>query len=155
LVDTDLILAKASSVTRHLNRVFEKRSTDLRTFLKDIDIQESILFNIQMAVQNCIDIAAHIISDEGFGVPGSTNEMFYLLEENGYLDNEITEKMVKAVGLRNLVVHEYSKIDLDRIFEVAQKDITDLNEYLKSIFKKLGIAERLSEGIRNPSDRQS
>ena len=140
MVDTDLIIAKAGSVKRHLNRVLEKRNTDLGTFLKDIDIQESILFNIQMAVQNCIDIAAHIISDEGFGVPGSTNEMFYLLEENGYLDNEITENMVKAVGLRNLVVHEYSKIDLERIFEVAQKDITDLNEYLRSIFNKLGLS---------------
>ena len=142
MVDTDLILAKAGSVKRHLNRVFEKRKTDLRTFLKNIDIQESVLFNIQMAIQNCIDIAAHIISDEGFGIPGSTNEMFYLLEENGYLNNEITEKMVKAVGLRNLVVHEYSKIDLERIFEVTQKDITDLNEFLKSIFKKLGLAEK-------------
>ena len=142
MVDTELILAKAGSVKRHLNRVFEKRNTDLRTFLKNIDIQESVLFNIQMAIQNCIDIAAHIISDEGFGVPGSTNEMFYLLEENGYLDNEITEKMVKAVGLRNLVVHEYSKIDLERIFEVTQKDITDLNEFLKSIFKKLGFDDR-------------
>ena len=142
MVDTDLILAKAGSIKKHLNRVFEKRETDLRTFLKDIDRQESILFNIQMAVQNCIDIAAHIISDQGLGVPGSTNEMFYLLEENGYLDNEITEKMVKAVGLRNLIVHEYSKIDLDQIFEVAQKDITDLNEYLKSIFKKLDFADK-------------
>ena len=110
--------------------------------MKDIDRQESILFNIQMAVQNCIDIAAYIIGDQGLGVPGSTNEMFYLLEENGYLDNEITEKMVKAVGLRNLIVHEYSKIDLDQIFEVAQKDITDLNEYLKSIFKKLDLADK-------------
>jgi len=142
VVDTDLILAKAGSIKKHLNRVFEKRETDLRTFLKDIDRQESILFNIQMAVQNCIDIAAHIISDQGLGVPGSTNEMFYLLEENGYLDNEITEKMVKAVGLRNLIVHEYSKIDLNQIFEVAQKDITDLNEYLKSIFKKLDLADK-------------
>ena len=142
MADTDLILAKAGSIKKHLNRVFEKRETDLRTFLKDIDRQESILFNIQMAVQNCIDIAAHIISDQGLGVPGSTNEMFYLLEENGYLDNEITEKMVKAVSLRNLIVHEYSKIDLDQIFEVAQKDITDLNEYLKSIFKKLDLADK-------------
>jgi hypothetical protein len=44
LVDTDLILAKAGSVKRHLNRVFEKRNTDLGTFLKNIDIQESVLF---------------------------------------------------------------------------------------------------------------
>lgn len=141
MVDRDLILAKAGSVKRHLGRVMEKRNTDLQTFLNDIDRQESILFNLQMAVQNCIDIAAHIISEEGFGVPGSTNEMFYLMEENGYLDSELTEKMVKAVGFRNLIVHEYGKIELKQVFEVAQKDIKDLNEYLKTIFEKLGLAE--------------
>ncbi len=113
----------------------------MNIFLKDIDLQESILFNLQMAIQNCIDIAAHIISDEGFGVPGSTNEMFYLLEENGYLDRDITEKMVKAVGFRNLIVHEYEKIELGQVFEIALKDIKDLNEYLKSIFRKLGLGE--------------
>ena len=141
MVDNDLILAKASSVKRHLRRIEEKRNIDLNIFLKDIDRQESILFNLQMAIQNCIDIAAHIISDEGFGVPGSTNEMFYLLEENGYLDRDITEKMVKAVGFRNLIVHEYEKIELGQVFEIALKDIKDLNEYLNSIFRKLGLGE--------------
>ena len=139
MVDRDLILAKASSVKRHLKRVIEKRNVDLQTFLKDIDCQESILFNLQMAIQNCIDIAAHIISEEGFGVPGSTNEMFYLLEENGYLDTDLTEKMVKAVGFRNLIVHEYGKVELKQVFAVAQNNIEDLNEYLRSIFKKLGL----------------
>ena len=139
MVDSDLILAKSSSVKRHLNRVIEKRHTDLQTFLQDIDRQESILFNLQMAIQNCIDIAAHIVSEEGLGVPGSTNEMFYLLEENEYLNNELTEKMVKAVGFRNLIVHEYDKIDLDQVFEVAREDITDLNEYLVFLFQRLNL----------------
>ena len=141
MVDRDLILAKAGSVQKYLSRVMEKRDTDLQIFLKDLDRQESILFNLQMAVQNCIDIAAHIISEEGFGVPGSTNEMFYLLEANGYLDRELTEKMVKAVGFRNLIVHEYGKIELKQVFEVAQQDIKDLDEYLISIFKKSGFAD--------------
>ena len=141
MVDRDLILAKAGSVKRHLNRVKEKRNTDLDTFLNDIDRQEIILFNLQMAIQNCIDIAAHIISDEGFGVPGSTSEMFYLLEDNKYLDHKITEKMVQAVGFRNLIVHEYGKINLKQIFEVAKKDINDLDKYLMAIFKKSGLTE--------------
>lgn len=141
MVDKDLILAKAGSVKSHLNRVIEKRNVDLDSFIKDIDRQESILFNIQTAVQNCIDIAAHIISEESFGVPGSTTEMLYILEKNGYLDNDLTQKMVKAVGFRNLIVHEYGKIELEQAYEIAQNDINDLNEYLKAIFKKLGLAD--------------
>ena len=141
MVDKDLILAKAGSVKSHLNRVLEKRNVDLDSFIKDIDRQESILFNIQTAVQNCIDIAAHIISEESFGVPGSTTEMLYVLEKNGYLENDLTQKMVKAVGFRNLIVHEYGKIELEQVYEIAKSDINDLNEYLKAIIKKLGLAD--------------
>jgi len=137
MVDKDLIIAKASSVKRHLSRIKEKRDTDLETFLKDLDRQESILFNLQMSIQNCIDIAAHIISEEGVGVPGSTNEMFYVLEDNGYISVDITEKMVKAVGFRNFIVHEYGKVELKQVFEVAKKEIEDLEKYLLSIFLKL------------------
>ena len=141
MVDKDLILAKASSVKRHLKRIEEKTNIDIQAFLNDIDLQESILFNLQIAIQNCIDIAAHIISDEGLGVPGSTSEMFYLLEENGYLDNIIAEKMIKANGFRNLIVHEYEKISLEQVFEIAVKDSKDINKYLQSIFTKAGITK--------------
>jgi len=132
-------MAKSGSVEKHLRRIRLKSDTDRENFFEDLDRQESILFNIQMAIQNCIDIAAHIISDEGFGVPGSTNEMLYLLEDNGFLSKDLTEKMVKAVGFRNLMVHEYGRIDLDQVFDMARKDIDDLNDYLRSIFDKLDV----------------
>ena len=141
MVDRDLILVKASSLRGHLGRIREKSKIDLQTFLKDRDCQESILFNLQMAVQNCIDIAAHIVSEEGFGVPGSTSEMFYLLEENGYLDTKATENMVKFIGFRNLVVHEYGKLELKTVFKVAQEDIKDLDEFLILIFNRIGLFE--------------
>ena len=139
MVDKDLVLTKAGNVKKHLRRVEKKAKTDLKTFLEDLDRQEIIAFNLEVAVQNCIDIAAHIIGAEGLGVPGSTAEMFYLLEENDYLNSEITEKMIKAVGLRNLIAHEYGKIDLNQIYEISRNDYKDLNTYLVAIFEKLGL----------------
>lgn len=141
MVDSDLILAKAGSVKKHLNRIAEKREVDLGIFLNDIDRQESILFNVQMAVQNCVDIAAHIISEDGLGVPGSTTEMFFALQNHGYLDQDLTTAMVKAVGFRNLIAHEYAKIELEQVYEIAHNDIGDLNAYLKAIIEKLGHSE--------------
>lgn len=139
MVDPDVILAKASAFKRHLKRIKEKRNTDLDSFLNDLDRQESVLFNLQMAIQNCIDIASHLVSEEGLGVPGSTNEMFYLLEERGHLDGEITERMVKAVGFRNLIVHEYAKIDLKQVHEIAHKNIKDIEAFLTKILVKLDL----------------
>lgn len=142
MVDHDLIIAKAGTIRRNLKRISEKGSVDLETFLEDIDRQEMISFNLHLAIENCTDLAAHIISEEDLGVPGSASEMFYLLEENGYLSRALTEKMIKAVGLRNLIVHEYDKVDLKRLFEIIRKDTKDINDFLASIFKKLRISEQ-------------
>ena len=139
MIDKNLIMAKAGKVDAHLRRIKAKRSAKLEEFLGDLDIQESILFNLQMAVQNCIDIAAHVISDEELGVAGSTNEMFYILQENGYLTQELTDKMVAAVDFRNLVIHEYAKIDLKKVYQIAHEDVDDLEENLRAIFRKCGI----------------
>jgi len=139
MVDRDLIIAKADKVKKHVDRVLKKSHADAESFINDRDLQDIVLFNIQMGVQNCLDIAAHIISDEGFGVPGSNNEMFYLLEENGYIDGPVVEKMIAAVGFRNLVVHEYGKLDLTEVYNISRNDIRDLLVYIAAIFKKTGI----------------
>lgn len=137
MIDKDVILAKIGSVKKYLKRIKNVSKISLQTFLNDIDVQDIILFNIQLAVQNCIDIAAHIVSQEDMGMPGSTNEMFYLLEDNNYINNLLTEKMVKAVGFRNLIVHEYGKLDLKRAYDISQNNINDLNDFLKEILKKV------------------
>lgn len=138
MVDRDLILAKAGSINRHCKRIADKSAVDVKAFENDLDRQESVLFNLQMAIQNCIDIAAHIVSEEGYGIPGSANEMFYLLEENNILERALTEKMVSAVGLRNLIVHEYGKVDLEKVYRVAKENISDLTAFIKSILQTVG-----------------
>ena len=140
MVDRDLIVAKAGSIQKHLKRITAKSDVDMNTFLSDIDRQEVISFNLHLAIENCIDIAAHIISEEGYGVPGSASDMFYILEENSYVSRELTEKMVKAIGLRNLIVHEYAKVDLKHLYQIIQKDIGDINDFLAAVFKKLAIS---------------
>jgi uncharacterized protein YutE (UPF0331/DUF86 family) len=91
-----------------------------------------------MAIQNCIDMAAHIVSEKGLGVPGSTNELFYLLEESGYVQHDLTEKMVRGVGFRNLVVHEYGKVDLETVYRVCHEDLRDLQEFARVLGERFG-----------------
>ena len=39
----------------------------------------------------------------------------------------------KIVGMRNVLIHEYDSIDLDRVWETIQRDIRKLEDYMKSI----------------------
>jgi len=141
LIDLDLLLLKASAVRRHLSRARSKAGESKGGFKGDLDRQDIVILNLQQAIQNCIDIAAHIIAETDLGVPGSTSEMFYLLEEGGYLTRDITEKMIRAVGFRNLIVHQYARLDLDPVYAVAIHDSDDLNDYLVFIFRTIGLAD--------------
>jgi uncharacterized protein YutE (UPF0331/DUF86 family) len=133
MVDAEIILAKASACNKHLRRVEQKVDSGIAQFLIDADLQDVVLFNIQMAIQNCLDMAAHIVSDQGLGVPGSSNEMFYMLEEHHIIPRNIAEKMIKATGFRNLIAHEYARLDLETVFQIANTDIPDLKQFIKTI----------------------
>ena len=39
----------------------------------------------------------------------------------------------KIIGMRNVLIHEYDSIDLDRVWETIQKDISELEGYIKLI----------------------
>ena len=140
MIDKNVVLDKASKIGRHLRRIREKRDINLDQFLNDIDAQDIVLFNLQVAIQNCIDIASHIISDEGLGVAGSTSEIFYILQDNDYIEAHLTEKIITAVGFRNLVAHEYGNLDLKKVYQILHEDIEDLESFIKIILKKCGIA---------------
>jgi uncharacterized protein YutE (UPF0331/DUF86 family) len=139
MIDKNVILDKASGIERHLKRIESKRGIALDEFLNDIDLQDILLFNLQVAIQNCIDMASHIISDDNLGIAGSTSEIFYLLQKNNYLKAELTGKVIAAVGLRNLLVHEYGNLDLKKVYKIIQDDINDLREFITSILKKCGL----------------
>ena len=40
---------------------------------------------------------------------------------------------IKIIGMRNVLIHEYDSIDLDRVWQTIQKDIPDLEGYIKLI----------------------
>lgn len=82
--------------------------------------------------------AAHIVSEEGLGFAGSTSELFYLLEDHGIIKRELTEKVVRAMGFRNLVVHEYGKGDLEIVFRASHDEVNDLREFAKVLTDRFG-----------------
>jgi uncharacterized protein YutE (UPF0331/DUF86 family) len=138
MVNKRVLSSKTDAARRHVARIVEKRQVGLPVFLEDLDRQESILFNFQMAIQSCIDIASHVVAEEELGIAGSTNELFYLLEENGIIPTALAERMVQAVGFRNLIVHEYGRVNLEIVYRAARENLDDLLEFMQVILGRFG-----------------
>lgn len=130
MVDRQIVIAKAALIEKSVSRIRAKRPASLEQFLAEPDLQDIVMFNIIQALQGCIDLAAHVVSDEGYGMAGSMNEFFYLLEEQGVLPPDLVERMVLAVGFRNLCVHEYARLDLAKVYEIAASGIADIEDFI-------------------------
>lgn len=119
-----------------IRRVREKLPSTYEAFERDRDAQDMVLFNLTQAIQTCIDIAAHIVSDECLGTAGSMNEFLYLLQEKKIISIELTEQLVKAVGFRNVSVHGYLDLDFKVAYQAASTGISDLEDFIAAIVKK-------------------
>lgn len=86
-------------------------------------------------MQASIDLAAHVIADEGLGLPSELKENFVVLERVGILSNTLSGRLQKMVGFRNVAVHDYQSINVSVLKSVLVKDIGDLEEFYTAILK--------------------
>lgn len=133
MVNKSVILRKVSLIRHNLSRLKGKENVSLESLKNDLDIQDIVLHNLQLAIQGCIDIGSHVISDEGWGVAGSLNEIFYILQNKGVIKAEMVEKMISMVGFRNILVHEYETINFDIVCNILHHHLKDINEYLLTL----------------------
>ena len=136
MVDRRIIAEKVDAVEHSLKRVENRRGESLDRFLEDDALQDSVILHLMQAVQGCIDLAAHVVSEEELGLASSTRDFFYILFDKRVIDDKLREKMISAVGFRNLVAHEYAKLDLERVYLIATDGIKDIEEFLRVMVRR-------------------
>lgn len=135
MVDKDVVLEKIKNIQNCLKRIQDKTAGD-PTRLDDINIQESFVLNLQRAVQSVIDLAAHIVSDEGLGLPSELKENFLLLERAKIIDAELSQQLQKMVGFRNIAVHEYAAIEVDVLRAILQRgSLKDIEVFYATVLR--------------------
>lgn len=90
--------------------------------------------NLEVAIQACLDIAGHINAIMGLKRPRQRSaEVFINLGDEKVIDSNLANIMVKIIGYRNILVHEYLKIDRHQTYLNIQKGLDDLENFGKQI----------------------
>ena len=135
MVNQALLKTKISHIKKSISKLSQKAAVSLKEFKANSDLQDIVVHNLQTAIQGSIDIASHIISDEEWGVPGALVGLFDILQEHKVVDAKLADIMKKMVGFRNIIVHEYDDIDLDKVYQILTSCLGDFDECLKKIEK--------------------
>ncbi len=132
-MDWTVIEQKLESLRRSLRRVEEKCPENVDTLVKDYDAQDILALNLSRAVQICVDIGASLISGTEFPPPDTMGQVFDILCEAGIIQSELAERMKKAVGFRNLAVHNYEAINWAVVHAIARNHLSDFESFAKAV----------------------
>lgn len=129
----DVMLNKTGAIERCLQRIREEYGKDPTNLRDDITKQDAIILNLQRACQATIDLAMHLVREHDLGVPQESRDAFALLEEHGHLDSELSGRLMRMVGFRNVAVHEYQKLNLDIVQAIVEEHLSGFTQFTERV----------------------
>lgn len=139
-IDPAVLAERLAALDRHLDRVADQlpdRAEDLRPMTGASD---AVVLHLWQAVQMTIDLALSWCVRAGLGAPPTYGDAFRRLAVEGLVDGALAERLVRAVGFRNLVAHAYADVDLLRVHAAARGGPADLRAFTAALLRAEGLA---------------
>jgi uncharacterized protein YutE (UPF0331/DUF86 family) len=92
--------------------------------------------NLQRAAQAAIDLAAHVVATEGFGLPSDHADTVTLIEKQAVIDAAMAQRMRRMVGFRNIAVHQYQALDPAIVEAIVTRHLDDLRAFAATIVER-------------------
>lgn len=105
----------------------------------DVDIKGMVERYLYLAVQSAIDLAGAVLSFRDLRKPTTLGETFTILEEAEIIDKNLADEMIKMVGFRNILAHDYAEINYDIVYDVLQNKLFDIEKFIQQIKRLLNL----------------
>lgn len=133
-MENDVILRKMDSLRRCLKRIEEKRPDSWKAIEEDYDLQDILTINLERAVQISVDIGLQLFVISSIKPPSTMANVFTLMAEENIISSGLAENLKKAVGFRNIAVHEYEEINWGIVQSICTDHLNDFYQFIKAVF---------------------
>ena len=86
--------------------------------------KDGIFYSLQTSIESTIDLIAMLVKDIGIPVKDDARNIDVIVKKRN-LDPELGEKLNRANGMRNILVHRYNEVD-EQIIIKSVKDVKNL-----------------------------
>lgn len=133
MLDKSFIFEKFKNVKEYLSEMEEVLNSDDAAIVRDFRLLRTLERNFQLIVDELVDVNVHFIRELELETADDFQSTFRILAEAGVLPVDLAERLAPVVGLRNMLVHRYEKID--KIFFVRQvrNEYGDFIQYIARV----------------------
>lgn len=129
---SEIIKNKINKIEYYIKRIQEEYDNTPEN-LENCTKQDSIIYNLQRAVEASNDIAMHIIASKKLGLPQNSMDAYSILKNEEILSPAMFQKMKAMLDLTNAAVYAPHEIDLELLKNNLENHLSDLLEYTNTI----------------------
>lgn len=127
-VDVASVQAKLRSLDELLHALRTVGEIDGDRLRDDLLLRLAVERALTQSVDLVVAVCSHVLAAEAATVPTTYRDAVRTSAEHGLITAELTQSLVAAVGLRNILVHEYARADLSLVaaaVPAARRDVAD------------------------------
>lgn len=137
MVDREIFSRRLEALHGYLGKLRAFREASQDEFVREAALHDLAERYLHLAVEACLDLANHWIADRELATPDANRDTFTVLEKAGELAPEAAEKLRGWAGFRNILVHEYLRIDHAIAYRAIRDELEDLESFARWAMAKL------------------
>ena len=133
VIDREVIGDKFQRLRVYLKELEKFKNISWREFPSSLENQWKVFHGLQLSIQIVIDVGNHILAAIGESQIEDYTDIIDKLGERNIISAEFAQSIRGMVGLRNILIHEYSSIDLNKVYDVLQNKLDDFYKFIEYI----------------------
>lgn len=131
-LDRERILIKLDQLDGYLR---ELASIAPRTFAEyqGVEKRRACERLLQLSVEVVIDICSLLVTSLRLGLPAEEDDLIYKLTQGHVLSREMGAKIREMKAFRNVLVHEYARIDDRLVYEALTSRVNDFAAFKQEV----------------------
>lgn len=134
-IDKEKIESKLAELKSYVEILQKMRGVSIKELKSDPIKYAGIKYYFQISIECCIDIGAHLVSRLGLRRFEGYKELFTVLGEAGIIPNDFISTLREMAGFRNMLVHLYWEVDVEKVYDILNKNLDDFEKYASYIAK--------------------
>ena len=140
MIKKDFIKRKITLIQDEMIKLSALAKYTIDEVAKDFVKQAAVERILERIIARAIDINQHIVAEsekKNIFAPKDYKETFTALVDLGVYDKNFAEEISKSIGTRNMLAHEYDKMDYSKVYNSMGDCLKDYNKYCEFVLKFL------------------
>ena len=112
---------------------YQTQASSFQIYRDNKMLRRAVERTLQVSVEICLDIGRRLIALEGFRYPEDNQDVFQVLREEKVVPADLLPTLREMARFRNLIVHDYARIDDARVYGILKKRLGDFDAFAEAI----------------------